>query len=179
MKTLLIVYHSLTGGTRQMAEAAAAGAAAESGVAVRLLQAAAAGPGDVLAADGYVFAAPENLAALAGTDEGFLRPLLLSGPWPDQRAALRPFDMRWQRWRKCGPADSAHRDRVAFAGRGGTSHRLYARPNARGDPRAEGHRRKRSRSMPHAGRHAFRGARHGGVLRRLEFRGGLRPKLGR
>ena len=37
MKTLLIVYHSLTGGTRQMAEAAAAGAAAESGVAVRLL----------------------------------------------------------------------------------------------------------------------------------------------
>jgi len=71
MKTLLIVYHSLTGGTRQMAEAAAAGAAAESGVAVRLLQAAAAGPGDVLAADGYIFAAPENLAALAGLMKDF------------------------------------------------------------------------------------------------------------
>ena len=28
-KTLLIVYHSMTGGTRQMAEAAQAGAAAE------------------------------------------------------------------------------------------------------------------------------------------------------
>jgi multimeric flavodoxin WrbA len=72
MKTLLIVYHSLTGGTRQMAEAAAAGAAAaEPGNEVRLLQAAAAGPGDVLAADGYIFAAPENLAALAGLMKDF------------------------------------------------------------------------------------------------------------
>ena len=65
MKTLLIVYYSRIGGTRQMAEAAARGAAAEPGVDVRLLQATAAGPGDVLAADGYIFAAPENLAALA------------------------------------------------------------------------------------------------------------------
>ena len=39
-KTLLIVYHSLTGGTRQMAEAARAGAVAEAGCAVRLLHAA-------------------------------------------------------------------------------------------------------------------------------------------
>ena len=39
-KTLLIVYHSLTGGTRQMAEAACAGAVAEAGCAVRLLHAA-------------------------------------------------------------------------------------------------------------------------------------------
>lgn len=51
MKTLLIVFHSLTGGTRQMAEAAATGAVAEPGADVRLLQAAAAWPGDVLAAD--------------------------------------------------------------------------------------------------------------------------------
>jgi flavodoxin len=50
MKRLLIVYHFLTGGTRQMAEAAA-GAATELGVDVRLLRAVAAGPGDVLAAD--------------------------------------------------------------------------------------------------------------------------------
>jgi multimeric flavodoxin WrbA len=70
MKTLLIVYHSLTGGTRQMAEAAATGAATEPGVDVRLLQAAAE-PGDVLAADGYIFAAPENLAALAGLMKDF------------------------------------------------------------------------------------------------------------
>jgi multimeric flavodoxin WrbA len=71
MKTLLIVYHSLTGGTRQMAEAAAGGAAAEPGIEVRVLQAPAAGPEDVLAADGYIFAAPENLAALAGLMKDF------------------------------------------------------------------------------------------------------------
>jgi multimeric flavodoxin WrbA len=59
------------GGTRQMAEAAATGAATEPGVDVRLLQAAAAGPADVLAADGYIFAAPENLAALAGLMKDF------------------------------------------------------------------------------------------------------------
>ena len=71
MKTLLIVYYSLTGGTRQMAEPAARGAATEPGVKVHLLQATAAGPRDVLAADGYVFAAPENLAALAGLMKDF------------------------------------------------------------------------------------------------------------
>ena len=43
-KTLLIVYHSLTGGTLQMAEAARAGAALGGGVVVRLLHAAHAAP---------------------------------------------------------------------------------------------------------------------------------------
>ena len=57
MKTLLIVYHSLTGGTHQMAEAAADAARAEEDVTVRLLRAVDAGPQDVLAADGYLFAA--------------------------------------------------------------------------------------------------------------------------
>lgn len=70
-KTLLIVYHSLTGGTRQMAEAARAGAASEAGCVVRLLHAAQAGPVDVLAADGYVFATPENLAAMSGQLKDF------------------------------------------------------------------------------------------------------------
>ena len=70
-KTLLIVYHSLTGGTRQMAEAARAGAVAEAGCAVRMLHAAQAGPQDVLAADGYVFATPENLAAMSGQLKDF------------------------------------------------------------------------------------------------------------
>ena len=44
-----------------MAEAAATGAAEEPGVDVRLLQATAAGPDDVLAADGYIFAALAGL----------------------------------------------------------------------------------------------------------------------
>ncbi|NMM77075.1 flavodoxin family protein [Acidovorax sp. SRB_24] len=70
-KTLLVVYHSVTGGARQMAEAARAGAAAEAGCAVRLLHAAQAGPQDVLAADGMVFATPENLAAMSGQLKDF------------------------------------------------------------------------------------------------------------
>ncbi|MET3444995.1 NAD(P)H-dependent oxidoreductase [Ralstonia sp. 1138] len=70
-KTLLIVYHSMTGGTRQMAEAAQSGAAEEGGVTVRLLHAAQAGPDDVLAADGYLFATPENLAAISGQLKDF------------------------------------------------------------------------------------------------------------
>lgn len=70
-RTLLVVYHSMTGGTRQMVEAACAGAADEPGVLVRLLQAAEAGPDDVLQADAYVFATPENLAAISGQLKDF------------------------------------------------------------------------------------------------------------
>ena len=54
-----------------MAEAAHAGAQAEGGVTVRLLQAAQAGPQDVLSADGYLFASPENLAAISGQLKDF------------------------------------------------------------------------------------------------------------
>ena len=71
MKILLIVYHSLTGGARQMAEAARRGAAAEAGVTVRYLRAAEAGSEDVLGADGYVWVTPENLAAMAGIMKDF------------------------------------------------------------------------------------------------------------
>jgi multimeric flavodoxin WrbA len=71
MKTLLIVYHTRTGGTQQMAEAAARGAAAETATRVRLLPAASAGPEDLLEADGYLFATPENLAAMAGVMKDF------------------------------------------------------------------------------------------------------------
>jgi multimeric flavodoxin WrbA len=70
VKTLLVVYHSATGGTRQMAEAAAH-AASDPGVTVRLLRARDADAEDVLAADGYIFASPENLAALAGVMKDF------------------------------------------------------------------------------------------------------------
>ncbi|MBP6777634.1 MAG: NAD(P)H-dependent oxidoreductase [Piscinibacter sp.] len=71
MKTLLIVYHSMTGGALQMARAAADAAAAQGGVDVRLLHAPDAGPHDVLAADGYLFATPENLASMAGLMKDF------------------------------------------------------------------------------------------------------------
>ena len=71
MKTLLVIYHSMTGGTEQMAQALVTGAAAENGVRTRLLQAAATQAADVLAADAYVFATPENLAAIAGLMKDF------------------------------------------------------------------------------------------------------------
>jgi multimeric flavodoxin WrbA len=71
MKTLLIIYHSMTGGTLQMAHAAAAGARVEPGVAVSLLCAAEARAEDVLAADGYIFATPENLAGMSGMMKDF------------------------------------------------------------------------------------------------------------
>jgi NAD(P)H-dependent FMN reductase len=71
VKTLLIVFHTLTGGTRQMAEAAAAGARGDPEATVRLLTAAKAEQADLLAADGYLFATPENLAAIAGQMKDF------------------------------------------------------------------------------------------------------------
>ena len=54
-----------------MAEAAAKAAATEDGVDLRLIEAVNAGPDDVLAADGYIFAAPEKLAALSGLMKDF------------------------------------------------------------------------------------------------------------
>ena len=71
MKNLLIVFHSKTGGARQMAEAAMRGAATENEVHVRLLCAGETRGEDVLQADGYLFVAPENLAAIAGVMKDF------------------------------------------------------------------------------------------------------------
>jgi multimeric flavodoxin WrbA len=71
MKTMLIVYHSMTGGTLQMAQAAAAGARAEPACRVSMLAASEATSSDVLEADGYLFASPENLAAMSGRMKDF------------------------------------------------------------------------------------------------------------
>jgi multimeric flavodoxin WrbA len=71
VKILLIIQHSQTGGTAQMAQAAAQGAAREAETTTRLLHATAAGPEDLLKADGYLFATPENLAAMAGLMKDF------------------------------------------------------------------------------------------------------------
>ncbi|MGZ8268240.1 MAG: flavodoxin family protein [Burkholderiales bacterium] len=70
MKTLLIVYHTMTGGSRQMAEAAARGAR-EQEVEVRRGRAREATAEDLLAAEGYVFVTPENLAAMSGVMKDF------------------------------------------------------------------------------------------------------------
>jgi multimeric flavodoxin WrbA len=71
MKTLLIVYHSMTGAAEQLAAAAAEGARDEPEVDTKLLRAARAGVEDVLAAHGYLFATPENLATMAGQMKDF------------------------------------------------------------------------------------------------------------
>ena len=71
-QTLLIVYHSRTGGAQQMAQAVQAGAvSAGAPVAVRLLQAQAAQPQDLLQAQAFVWACPENLAAISGEMKEF------------------------------------------------------------------------------------------------------------
>ncbi|MCR9193691.1 MAG: NAD(P)H-dependent oxidoreductase [Hyphomonas sp.] len=69
MASLLIVYHSRTNGTQQMA--AAAYAAAQEDADTRLVRAEDASAEDLLASDGYLFAAPENLASLSGAMKEF------------------------------------------------------------------------------------------------------------
>jgi multimeric flavodoxin WrbA len=71
VKTLLIVYHSMTGAAEQLAQAAAEGARSEPDLCTRLLRAPQAGADDVLAGDAYLFVAPENLASLAGLMKDF------------------------------------------------------------------------------------------------------------
>ena len=61
----------MTGGSLQMAEAAAAGARTETALQLRLLRAPEAGADDVLRADGFIFATPENLAAMSGLMKDF------------------------------------------------------------------------------------------------------------
>ena len=68
MKKLLIIWHSMTGGSEALARAAAAGAEEAE---VELLHADAAGADDMLAADGYLFVFPENLAAISGVMKAF------------------------------------------------------------------------------------------------------------
>lgn len=87
-RRLLIVWTSMTGGTRQLAQAAAQGALRASGAAgtqsdpgngtapppaldVVLRHARDADASDLLAADGYLFATPENLASMAGLMKDF------------------------------------------------------------------------------------------------------------
>jgi multimeric flavodoxin WrbA len=68
MRKLLIVWHSMTGGSEALARAALAGAA---DVDVRLVHAAETTAEDMLGADGYLFVFPENLAAISGVMKDF------------------------------------------------------------------------------------------------------------
>lgn len=54
-----------------MAQAAASGAASEPEVQINLIHAGEAGPDELLQADGYIFATPENLAMMSGIMKDF------------------------------------------------------------------------------------------------------------
>jgi multimeric flavodoxin WrbA len=71
MKKILIVFHTMTGGTGQMAQAAADGAALEPEIRVDLVHAAKTGATEVLESDGFIFATPENLAMMSGILKDF------------------------------------------------------------------------------------------------------------
>ena len=66
---LLIVWHSRTGAARAMAASAFAGAQAEGEA--RLVWVEDAEPEDLLAAGGYLFVCPENLASMSGAMKEF------------------------------------------------------------------------------------------------------------
>lgn len=73
MKHLLIIWHSRTGYAEQMAHAMAQGAANAAkaleqlaALNIDMRRAHAVQPADLIAADGYLFCAPENLAGLSG-----------------------------------------------------------------------------------------------------------------
>jgi NAD(P)H-dependent FMN reductase len=68
MKKLLIVWHSMTGGSEALAKAAIQGA---DDVSAQLLHADQAQADDMIGADGYLFIFPENLAAISGVMKAF------------------------------------------------------------------------------------------------------------
>lgn len=71
MKQLLIIWHSQTGGSKALAQAAAEGAAAFDAIEAKLLFADAAQPAQMLQSDAYLFVFPENLAAISGVMKAF------------------------------------------------------------------------------------------------------------
>ena len=71
MKELLIVFHTQSGSSQALAEAAAAAASGEDGVRVRLIRAMEAGAKDLRACDGVMFVTPENFGYLSGGMKDF------------------------------------------------------------------------------------------------------------
>ena len=71
MRQLAIIWHSMTGGSQSLAQAAYDGARLVQEVNVQMFNAADADSDHVLAADGYLFVFPENLAAISGGMKSF------------------------------------------------------------------------------------------------------------
>ena len=167
MADLLIVWHSRTGAAEAMARAAADGARDECSVALKW--AADAGPEDLLAADGYIFAAPENLAAISGLMKEFFdrcyypvlgriegRPYAqLVAAGSDGENAARQTARIATGWRlKGSPAAGHHLHTRADAGRN---------PQPKDDPGT------RPRTLPRPRKSDGRRAGDGGVLNRSPY----------
>lgn len=86
MKHLLIVYHSQSGSTAQLAQAAARGARQDSDVELRLRRAADADTRDLLWADAVLLGSPENFGYLSGGLTDFLARTFY--PWQQENARL-------------------------------------------------------------------------------------------
>lgn len=71
MKNLLIVYHSQSGNTQQLAQAVLTGCQRESGIESNLVQAFDAGLKDLIWADGLLFGTPENFGTMSGALKDF------------------------------------------------------------------------------------------------------------
>ena len=71
MKKLLVVYHTRTGGSLQIAEAIVRGAKQEPQIQVTLVLAQQAKAEQLLSADGFIFIAPEMLGSLSGVMKDF------------------------------------------------------------------------------------------------------------
>jgi putative NADPH-quinone reductase len=71
MKSLAIIWHSMTGGSKALAMAAADAARASETVSVACVAASEAKVENLLCADGYLFVFPENLAAVSGVMKAF------------------------------------------------------------------------------------------------------------
>ena len=119
VKTLFIVWHSRTGGARPMAQAAARAAATEPEIIVRLQAATDTVPEDLLAADGLIFVAPENLASLSGPMKDLL-----------DRCFYPCLDLRRKRWRGRRHTARADRDGMAPKADRRTTYRQRLRPVA-------------------------------------------------
>jgi multimeric flavodoxin WrbA len=88
MRRLLIVYHSQSGSTAQLAQAALHGALCEGDVETRLLRAADAGIDDLLWADALLLGASENFGYLSGGMLDFLARVFYPAAG---RAAGKPY----------------------------------------------------------------------------------------
>jgi multimeric flavodoxin WrbA len=84
IKNLLIIYHSQSGGTENMAQAVHTGCQQEDDVETRFLRAFDANLDDLLWADGIIFGTPENFGYMSGALKDFFDRTFYPAEPPDQ-----------------------------------------------------------------------------------------------